>query len=187
MKDVYETIDILRNNGVAIIPTDTLYGIVGNAFNQETVERIYRLRKRDLNKPLIILIKDITDIHKFDIRLKDTDAHVLNKLWPNKISVVLECPSSDFTYLHRGTNSLAFRIPNNEILLHIISKTGPLVAPSANSQGEPPATTIQEARKYFSNNVDSYLDGGILSSKPSTVVSLRNGEVRIIRKGAVIL
>lgn len=187
MQDVYETIDILRNNGVAIIPTDTLYGIVGNAFNQETVERIYWLRKRDPNKPLIILIKDISDIDKFDIHLKDTDIHVLNKLWPNKISVVLECTSPHFKYLHRGTNTLAFRIPHNETMLHILSKTGPLVAPSANPQGKSPSTTIQEAQNYFGDAVNFYLDGGPIESEPSTIISLKDGEVRLIRKGAVNL
>ena len=177
----------LKKGGVGVLATDTLYGIVGSALQKEVVTRIYALRKRDLNKPMIILISDINDVLKFDVLLSAADKKILNKLWPNKISVILDCASSKFEYLHRGTKTLAFRLPADKNLRVLLKETGPLVAPSANTQGEPPAKTITEAKDYFGNNVDFYLDSGVVDSEPSTVVSIENGKLKIIRAGAVKL
>ena len=176
-----------KDGGVGVLATDTLYGIVGSALHREVVARIYTLRKRDLNKPMIILISDITDVLKFDVVLSAADKKILNKVWPNKISVILDCGSSKFEYLHRGTQTLAFRLPADKNLRALLKETGPLVAPSANTQGEPPAKTISEAKDYFGNNVDFYLDSGVVDSEPSTVVSIENGKLKIIRAGAVKL
>jgi len=84
--------------------------------------------------------------------------------------------------LHRGTKNLAFRIPKNQNFRKFLSKTGPLVAPSANSEGEEPAKTIEEAKKYFGKAVDFYLDGGKLTAKPSTLIKISNGKYRILQR-----
>ncbi len=183
MTEKNEAIKILQNGGVGVLATDTLYGIVGSALNKKTVTRIYDLRKRDLDKPMIILIGDIEDVLKFDVIVSNADKKILSKLWPNKISIILDCPSSKFEYLHRGTKTIALRLPADEKLRALLKETGPLVAPSANTQGNAPAKTITEAKIYFDNNVDFYLDSGVIDSEPSTVVSLKNGELKIIREG----
>lgn len=170
---------------ITVIPTDTIYGIVGSALFPEIVERIYQLRKRTPIKPMIILISSIDDIKKFNIRLTHKQKKVLSKLWPNPISVILSCPSEKFLYLHRGTKTLAFRMPKKDSLLKLLQRIGPLVAPSANFEGEMPAKNIEEARKYFGNEVD-YIDEGVLISEPSTLIQFEGNDVKILREGVLV-
>lgn len=165
-------IQLLRSGKIGVMPTDTIYGIVGSALNPQTVEEIYKLRKRSADKPMIILISSLSDLKKFNVKLTNKQKDFLKKIWPNPISVVLPCQPEQFKYLHRGTNSLAFRIPKKEMLLKILQKVGPLVAPSANYEGEQPAKTIEDARRYFGEGVGIYIDGGKIKSKPSTIVQL---------------
>lgn len=174
----------LKKGGIAVIPTDTIYGIVGSALVPQTVEKIYDLRQRNKNKPMIILIHSIKDLAMFNIKLKPKDRKILENLWPGKISIILDCPSKNLRYLHRGTKSLAFRIPEKKDLKKLLSFTGPLVAPSANIEGKPPAKTVFEAKKYFGNKIDFYVDAGKLDSQPSTLVALKNGNIIVKREGA---
>lgn len=164
----------LKKGKIGVMPTDTIYGIVGSALNPDTVEEIYRLRKRATDKPFIILISKFSDLKKFNIKLTDKQNKFLKKIWPNPISVVLPW----------GKKSLAFRMPKNKKLLELLKKVGPLVAPSANIAGKKPAETIKEAKKYFGNAVDFYVDGGEIKSKASTLVQLNeDGTFIVLRKG----
>ncbi len=177
-------IDFLKKGGVAIIPTDTIYGIVGSALNSKTVEEIYKLRKRKSSKPFIILVSSIQDLKKFDIKLTIKQKEFLEKNWPNPLSVVLPVSSEKFKYLHRGTNSLAFRIPKDDELLKLLKEVGSLVAPSANIEGEKPSENLEDAKRYFGDKVIFYMDGGRIKSKPSTLISLdKEGNFRLLRKG----
>jgi len=173
---------LLKEGAVGVIPTDTIYGICTSAFNKKSVEKVYKLRKRSPNKPCIILISDLNDLKKFEVKLKNWQRKILEKIWPGKVSVILACYSKKFYYLHRGTNSLAFRLPKNKLILNILKISGPLIAPSANWEGEEPAKNIKEAKKYFSNKV-FYLDRGNLVSKPSTLIDLREKKIKILREG----
>lgn len=177
-------IEQIKNGGVGILPTDTLYGIVGSALKKDAVERIYILRKRNPDKPFIILMSSLDNLQKFDISLDEKIKIFLKQIWPNPISVILPCTDNNFSYLHRGTNTLAFRIPNHEILLELIKEVGPLAAPSANPEGYPPAKTLAEAKQYFGDKVDFYIDGGSLSSLPSTIVRLIDHHIEVIRQGS---
>jgi len=178
-------VNILKGGGAGVLPTDTLYGLVGSATSKKTVSRIYRLKKRMPKKPCIILISNIKELSEFSIILNTSDKEILKKFWPGKVSVVLPCPEKKFFYLHRGTKTLAFRLPQDKKLLAILKKVGPLLAPSANPEGFPPAKNINQAKKYFGEKVDFYSDGGKLKSRPSTLVSLKNGKVEVLREGAV--
>lgn len=177
----------LKSGKIVVIPTDTIYGIVGSALIRKTVEKIYQLRKRNLEKPFIILISDLNDLNHFNIKLSQKQKDLLQKIWPNPVSVILPVTLRRWNYLHRGTQTLAFRMPKNENLLELLARVGPLVAPSANFEGEKSAQTLQEAKRYFGNNVDLYLDGGKLMSKPSTIVQLQDEKLSIIRQGAFMI
>lgn len=182
---IQEIIQLLEKGEVGVIPTDTIYGIVGSALNPNTIEEIYRLRKRSFNKPFIILISKVDDLKKFDVKFTKAQEDFLKKIWPNPVSVVLLCLAEKFTYLHRETNSLAFRIPQNNMLMRILKEVGPLVAPSANYEGDPPAQTIEMARKYFGDQVAFYVNGGKIKSQPSTIIKLRDdGSWKILRQGS---
>jgi len=177
---------IILGGGVGVIPTDTIYGVVGSALNRKTVERIYKLRRRNSRKPFIVLIDSLADLKIFGAKLDVDTRKILKKIWPAKVSVVLGIKKKDeFRYLHRGTHTLAFRLPEPSWLRRLLAKTGPLVAPSANLEGKPPAKTINEAQKYFGDRVDFYLDGGRVASKPSTLIRIENGKLTVLRPGAV--
>lgn len=179
-----QIIKLLKAGKIGVMPTDTIYGIVGSALNHETVEEIYDLRKREKDKPFIILISSIDDLKKFEVKLTKEQKDFLEKNWPNPLSVVLVVSSEKFKYLHRGKHSLAFRMPENKWLLEILKRGGPLVAPSTNLAGAKPAETIEEAKKYFGSKVSFYCPGGVLKSKPSTIIQLyEDGTQIILREG----
>ncbi len=163
---------ILDKGGVAVVPTDTIYGIVGSAFSKATVERVYRLRTRAPKKPCIILIADMSDLNLFSIRPPKRIQSVLSAVWPGPFSVIFPCKGKRFEYLHRGTHTLAVRLPRNEPLRTLIRKVGPLIAPSANPQDLSPARSIRQAKKYFGHEVECYVDAGIQKTKASTLLSL---------------
>lgn len=179
-----QIIKLLKMGKVGVMPTDTVYGIIGSALNPQTVEEIYRLRKRASDKPMIVLISSIDDTEKFFIKLTKEQEKVLEKIWPNPVSVVLPLNSEKFKYLHRGKNSLAFRIPKSEMILKILKKVGPIVAPSANYEGEKPSESIEDAEMYFGKEIAFYVDGGKIISRPSTIVKLsKEGYFTVLREG----
>ncbi len=208
-----QIIEILKQGGIGIFPTDTIYGLVGRALLPETVERIYKVRKRQPDKPFIILISSIDDLKLFGININNLDPSpalpprrgegvnsaafpykvegvsrkILKKYWPGPVSIILPCPEEGFEYLHRGTKNLAFRLPDKNDLIKILKQTGPLVAPSANPEGLILAKTIKEAEKYFGQQVDFYFDAGRMESEPSTLIKIENNKIEVIRQGAAKL
>lgn len=184
-QDSEQIIKLLKIGKIGVVPTDTIYGIVGSALNPGVVEDIYRLRNRNRNKPFIILISDLNDLNHFNIVITKEQKKFLKKNWPNPLSIVLPCLPEKFKYLHRNKKSLAFRMPKNEILLSLLRRVGPLVAPSANLEKNRPAETINEAKKYFGDKILFYVDEGKLKSKPSTIIQLYEDGARIVlREGS---
>lgn len=180
-------IKILKNGGIGILPTDTIYGLVGSALSKKAVERIYKLKKRGDGKPFIILISKISDLKSFGVELNEKEKMVLKRFWPGPISIVLKCPNlnREMSYLKPLNQTLAFRYPNLKWLNVLLKKTGPLVAPSANPGELPPAETIEQAKKHFGNAVDFYVDVGHLSGQASTLIKIENKKVIVLRKGNV--
>ena len=179
--------EILKKDGVVVIPTDTLYGIVGRALSKEAVEKIYKIKGRKDNKPFIVLIASYKDLEIFGVKINKEQAKFLKKIWPGKVSIILPCKLGKWEYLHRGTESIAFRMigKKNKNLFNLIRKVGPLVAPSANPENEKPAETIRQAREYFGKNILLYIDIGRRKLKPSTLIKLENDGFVILRQGNV--
>lgn len=174
-------IETIKKNGVVVMPTDTLYGIVGKAQDVSVVNRIYTTRKRNPEKPCIILIGDLNELEKFSVTLSDEQKDAI-KNFKEPTSFVLDCPHDQFKYLHRGTKTLAFRLPLNKDLRNLLKQTDPLIAPSANTEGLPPTENIAEAKKYFGDSVDLYVDGGEIKGKASKVIKLnKDGSVVVLR------
>jgi L-threonylcarbamoyladenylate synthase len=170
---------ILRNGAVGVIPTDTVYGVVARASDQDAVTRLYRLKNRE-SKPGTVIAADIDQLVELGIKRKYLKA--VEDFWPGPVSV--EIPHS-ITYLHQGTGRQAFRIPADDALLALLRITGPLQTSSANQPGEPPAVTIEEARAYFGDSVDFYYDGGNLKDRePSTIIRVVDDAIEVIREGA---
>lgn len=174
----------LQKGGVVVAPTDTLYGLLARATDQAAVERVYRIRGRAPEKPCIVLIAHATQIA--DTSLWSNDLHNLaERYWPGPLSLVAPTATTP-EYLHRGTHTLAYRVPHNKELQALLEQTGPLIAPSANPEGLSPATTVAEAQAYFGDTVDGYVDGGThRGDAPSTVATIKNGKLHIFRQGVL--
>ncbi|MFA5080458.1 MAG: L-threonylcarbamoyladenylate synthase [Candidatus Paceibacterota bacterium] len=166
----------------AVLPTDTIYGITVPAFEKKAVLNLYKLRKRDYRKPFIILISSLKDLSLFGVKLDTKRIAWLKKIWPQNLTVIVPCDEKRFNYLHRDKGTLAFRLPDDKWLIRLIKTTGPIVAPSANIEGQSPAETVSEAYEYFGDKA-VYLDGGKNKRKSSTIVSLENNSFKIIRQG----
>jgi len=177
---------LLKEGVIAVIPTDTIYGICGSALKKETVEKIYKLRKRNLKKPMIILISSFDDLKIFGIDIKNENIKKLKKIWPASVSVIIDYKGRKFDYLSRGSKTIAFRFPNDPFLIKILKISGPLVAPSANLEGEKPAETISEARRYFGKEV-LYYEKKRMSKKPSTIIRIKDKKIEVIRRGVNFL
>ena len=180
-------VNMLISGGVGVIPTDTIYGLVGRAEVESAVEKIYRIRKRNMHKPCIILISSYEDLKKFNIELSPEMRLFVEarRLWPGKVSIVFPSTDLRYEYLTCGTHSIAFRLPDVPELRDLLAQTGPLIAPSANREGELPATTIDSARRYFKESVEFYVDGGELHSLPSTLIQIVDGKMVVLREGSV--
>jgi L-threonylcarbamoyladenylate synthase len=177
--------EIIKKGGVGVLPTDTLYGLVGSAFSKEAVDRIYDLKSRSEKKSLIILISSIDDLNKFGVELTDTVKKFIKKHWPGKVSIIFPFNNKKLYYLDKMNGTLAFRFPKKGDLIKLIKETGPLVAPSANPEGLAPANDIDEARIYFDEKIDFYVDGGKIESEPSTLIKIDGDKIEILREGAV--
>lgn len=167
--------DIMHKGGVAVLRTDTLYGLVCDAQNQHAVQRIYNIKKRNPLKPVIVLVADIDQIRSFGIEITRALESHLNDYWPGKVSIILQANDEivNTHYIHKGTGGIAFRIPEVDSLRDLLRDVGPLVAPSANPEGQSPASTIQEAIDYFGDLVDYYVDGGqVADTNPSKIIKI---------------
>jgi L-threonylcarbamoyladenylate synthase len=175
-----EVAELLNKGAVGIIPTDTLYGIVAKLNDKAAIQRIYKIKNRSANKPVGTII--FSDLEQISGYVPEAELLEANKYWPGANSVILNVPS-DLSYAHKGFEALAFRIPDNAQLIHLLKKVGPIATTSANVSDEPPVTTIEEAQELFGEKVDFYVDGGDLSERfPSTIFRIdNNGTVESIR------
>ncbi len=177
-----EAAALLQAGKVGIIPTDTVYGLVGSARVPEVVERMYTIKQRQDNKPYIVLIPSLDSLQEFGIPATEKIRKLFVHTTESPASSILPCPEETFTYIHRGKKSIAFRIPQHTSLQKLLQEVGPLVAPSANPHGLPIAKTIAEARNYFGDTVDFYIDGSTLDTPPSRLLRLHeDGSTEVLR------
>lgn len=180
------TEDILQKGGVVCMASDTVYGLFARALDKDAVTKLYDIKGRDEQKPFIILLSTINQLENFGITSVPVKAKVFIKTYtPGPVTFILETTSKDISYLTRGGNTLAFRIPDDKHLQSIIEHVGPLVAPSANPQGLKTAETIEEAKDYFNDTVDLYVDGGRIAGEPSTIVDLTQDVPVVLRQGKI--
>lgn len=176
--------DLLQKPGmVGVIPTDTVYGLVARATDPIAVKRLYELKKRD-GKPGTIIAANIDQLET--LGLKHRYLKAVEQFWPGAVSVIIPVADPALQYLHQGKQALAVRIPDHPELLKLLAKTGPLQTSSANHANQPTANTVQEARAYFNDQIDFYIDGGDLSGhQPSTVIRIVDDAIEVLRPGAV--
>ena len=166
---------VLAGGGVVLFPTETVYGLGGDGGNPAVVERIYRIKKRSGDKPLVRLIADQSEIRP--MLTEDGQAGLLRKYWPGPLTVILRTPEG----ITRG-----YRIPGHEFIRRMIEESGvEMVATSANRSGEPAIMDGAAARREFGGRVDLIIDGGKVTGIASTVLDLSVSPPRILREGPV--
>jgi L-threonylcarbamoyladenylate synthase len=173
-------IQILDTGGVAVLPTDTVYGIVCRAADENAVKKLYGLKSRE-KKPGTVIAASIDQL--VDIGIKRRYLKAVEQYWPGPISI--EIPHN-VAYLSQSTGRQALRVVKEPKLIKLLEKTGPLLTSSCNHPGEKPADNIEEAIKYFGSKIDAYVDGGDLSGRqPSTLIRVIDDAVEVIRGGSV--
>ena len=181
---IASAIESFKNGGVVIFPTDTVYGIGCDPYNENAVERIYGLKNRDNTKPLPILgysKRILENIVEFD----KTTNRITEKFWPCRLTIVLPLKDYKLKKLSRGTNTLAVRVPNNKCVLAFLKKCELVVGTSANISGKKPFTDPQNIENELID-CDIFLNDGIIhSSGASTVIKIENGEIKILRSGDI--
>lgn len=171
----------LRRGEIAVIPTDTVYGLACDAARASLIQRVGYIKGRE-GKLGTFIGSSVEQLHGLGVDLEGLET--IKYLWPNSISVILPIKSELATSVR--TETIACRIPKDDFLLSILELTGPLYTTSANSTGMEPATSIDEAMGYFSDKVDFYVDGGDLDGRlPSTIVNALKIDRAVIREGAV--
>lgn len=176
-------IKLLQKGAVGVLPTDTIYGLVCRAADEEAVKRLYKLKNRE-HKPGTVIAANIEQLIQLGIKARYVKA--VEQYWPSALSIII--PNLNLTYLHVGLEGLAVRVPNYRELLLLLEQIGPLLTTSANYPGRPPANTIEEAKVYFADRVDFYVDGGNLSNhQPSTLIRIVDDEIEVLRPGAVTI
>ena len=171
------------SGAIGVIPTDTVYGVVARASDQAAVTRLYAAKDRE-HKPGTLIAASIDQLETLGLKRRYLTA--VSQFWPGAVSVIIPCADTNLEYLHQGKQSLAVRIPESVELRNMLEQTGPLLTSSANHPGQPTAVTVDQARAYFADRVDFYIDGGDLSDhQPSTIIQIIDDAVEVIREGAV--
>ncbi|HSW85305.1 MAG TPA: L-threonylcarbamoyladenylate synthase [Candidatus Saccharimonadales bacterium] len=174
---------LAKPSAIAVIPTDTVYGLVARAADQAAINRLYMLKNR-VSKPGTLIAADIKQLE--DLGLKHRYLKAVEQFWPGAVSVVIPVSDENLAYLHLGQQSLAVRIPDDNKLQKLLKQTGALLTTSANKPGQPVSSTIEQAKNSFGNEIDFYENGGDLSNRqPSTVIRIVDDAIEVLRPGAV--
>jgi len=175
-----EIAKVLREGRVALLPTDTIYGLHAVATDADAVARITDLKGREETKPFIVLAASIDQLRELGISASAELLEQLDSIWPAPLTAIL--PLSAPIAASRGASTLAVRIPELAWLRDLASRTGPLVSTSANRSGEPPATSPQNVARELQNHIDAIVDGGTRDGEPSAILDLTGDEPRFIRE-----
>ena len=177
----------LRNGGLAAIPTETVYGIAANALDEQAIARIFSVKGRPQDNPLIVHIADMEDLDALVQEVTPTARKLAEVFWPGAFTMVL--PSSGLIpkSVNAGLDTIAVRMPGLPITREIIRRAGvPIAAPSANISGRPSPTTAQHCVADLWGKVDIIADGGECAvGVESTVISLITNMPRILRPGSI--
>ena len=179
--------EIIKNGGIVVFPTETVYGIGTNGLDKEAVERLYKIKERPLNKPISLLVSDYEMIEKVAKDISEIEYKIMKKFFPGPLTIILNKKDIVPDIVTSGGSTVGIRMPEEEITRKLIEYAGvPIAAPSANISGKPSGIDLQEIIKEFGDKVDCYIDGG--KSKigiGSTIVKVENNTIKILREGSI--
>lgn len=184
-KDIDIAVNLLKEGKIVAFPTETVYGVAVISTKKEYFDRLVKVKQRDPSKPFTLMISSIKQVEDI-IEINDLARKLINKYMPGEITLILKAKENIPSYLDLNTGFVGIRIPNKKYILDIIDKINkPLLVPSANPNGLPPATNSESVYSYFHEEIEAIIDGKIDSNIPSTVIKIDENEVTYIREGNI--
>lgn len=189
MINIDKAVEILKNGGVGVFPTDTAFGVGCRMDDPQAVERLFRIRNRPETQATPVLVNSIEMAQRYLLRIPDDVKKIMQKHWPGALTIVYSCQPQKVTPFVRGGDlNLGVRMPNHKIPLELIKNLGvPILGPSANFHGAPTPYKTEDLDKEFLKLVDFVLPGKCSIGLASTVIDCSAKPWRIIRQGAVKL
>jgi L-threonylcarbamoyladenylate synthase len=188
-KDINLAVQHLNDNGIIGFPTETVYGLAGNAFEPEAIHQIFNVKKRPTFNPLIVHIKGIEDLEKVAVEIPPLAYKLANAFWPGPLTLILKKQAHIPDLVTANQDTVAVRVPNHPVALELLNQLDfPLVAPSANPFTSISPTNAQHVENYFGNQINMVLDGGECSAGiESTIIGFEKSKVILYRLGALAL
>ncbi len=180
---IAQAVSILREGGVIAYPTDTIYGIGCDIMNKKAIERIYRIKGRDKNKPFSFICSDLKNISDY-AKVSNYAYKTMKRLLPGPYTFVLEGSRMVPKIMLTKRKTAGIRVPEHEICLKLVHELGnPIISTSASMPDGEIFLDPSLLHDHFGANIDLVIDGGPVSDEASSVVSLINDEPEIIREG----
>lgn len=180
---------LLNQNDIVAIPTETVYGLAGNAFNEKAIKKIFELKKRPFYNPLIVHIKSVADLNQIATEIPEKALLLADAFWPGPLTLVLKRQNTIPDLVTGGKNTVAVRVPNHPVALALLEQLDfPLAAPSANPFGSISPTKAQHVADYFTNSPLTILEGGECQSGiESTIIGFEEGSAVLYRLGSITI
>lgn len=194
MKDILKAAMALKNGYLVAFPTETVYGLGADATNQDAVSRIFSIKNRPKNHPLILHLGSINEIENWAIEIPDYAYKLANKYWPGPMTLILKRRSNVKDFVTGGQETVGIRIPNHEIALSLLQEfkkigSGAIVAPSANKFGKVSPTSFEHVNQELLKDLDSndlILDGGQCQiGVESSIIDCTKSFPKVLRPGAI--
>lgn len=178
----------IRKGELVVMPTDTVYGLAADAFDAAAVARLLAAKGRGREMPPPVLVSSAATLDALAIRIPDWARALVEEFWPGPLTLVLHQQQSLHWDLGETRGTVAVRMPDDEVALAVIDRTGPLAVSSANTTGRPAATSAAAAETMLGDSVAVYLDGApTASTLASTIIDATTEEPRVLREGALAL
>lgn len=176
----------LEEGELVVLPTDTVYGVAADAFSPQAVQRLLDAKGRGRQMPPPVLVGAPTTLDALAVDIPSWLRSAVEQLWPGPLTVICHQQPSLTWDLGETHNTVAVRMPDDKVALALLKQTGPLAVSSANTTGDPAATTVAAAQDMLGDFVAVYLDGGpATSGRPSTILDATGSTPRILRTGSI--
>lgn len=177
----------LKKGKIVISPTDTVYGIMANAYDKKAVEKIYEVKGRPKSKPLCVLISDISMLEEMVEYISPTEQKLIDTFWPGPLTILFKKRKGVLSNAVSTNEYVGVRLIKEGLTYKLIQKAGvPIVAPSANLSGSPTGTKIKNIINELGGKVDYILNcGDIKNDTVSTIVQIEDEKVIVIREGKI--
>lgn len=183
-RQIARIVECLQSDGIVAYPTDTTYGIGCSIFNKKGLEKIYQIKQRDKRKPFSFICSDLSEVSRYT-RLTNLAFKIMKRYLPGPYTFVLEASREVPEMVMTRQKTVGIRIPDNPICLAMVQGLGvPVVTTSANLSGEDPVGDPLEIERQFGHALDLVIDGGLLTTDVSSVVSLVGDRIELLREGA---